>query len=585
LSSSSIYYADAQSDYIPGLLDIQTGDSSKETIGLDLDRTDIDKFVYFNDYDPQGFCMDLFFTGTYTKDDNIEEIEITIRPKIDTDIFNDWMYVIVNNDSIPTNIKSLCDPDNNYSADELYAPYGSGIYGFSTIIPEVPNYLLIESTEKSDSGVLKYEIFNAEKDLANDDTEVTKSIQITLFGNSYKKWENFLFHNAVKTTNLTIEKYRLIVNEGSWRGSCTGFVLYESGASSLNPSKEFVIDRKFFDAKTDFYVLVLPSGTNYSCNDLLLGDINANPNLMKHKLSSTSTHRTISFEIPSEVMSEMLAKNIIDYEIVVLGDTFGQNTASSSIDLNNSNLISTWQIGLTPIPKHWQQHFVGVVDYATEYWKARIPGIDFVTTEETLGNDFSIQWKSKASDNVLGYYHDEGLSEPYVAITLGYLEDSKMILIDKDYVKQLLTHEMGHALGFEHANDDEDIMYAYIYDYGNWQNAPKNFDPIKCKDCMMFLPEGSSSTKENSIPSWIKTNAGWWADGSIDDSSFIQGIQFLIKDGIIQVDASSSSNAISNEIPSWIKTNAGWWADGSIQDSDFILGIQHLVKSGIININ
>ena len=29
------------------------------------------------------------------------------------------------------------------------------------------------------------------------------------------------------------------------------------------------------------------------------------------------------------------------------------------------------------------------------------------------------------------------------------------------------------------------------------------------------------------IPAWIKNNAGWWADGSIDDSSFVQGIQFV----------------------------------------------------------
>jgi len=37
----------------------------------------------------------------------------------------------------------------------------------------------------------------------------------------------------------------------------------------------------------------------------------------------------------------------------------------------------------------------------------------------------------------------------------------------------------------------------------------------------------------SAIPSWIKNNAGWWADGSIDDDSFIQGIQFLIKEGLI----------------------------------------------------
>ena len=35
------------------------------------------------------------------------------------------------------------------------------------------------------------------------------------------------------------------------------------------------------------------------------------------------------------------------------------------------------------------------------------------------------------------------------------------------------------------------------------------------------------------IPSWIKNNAGWWADGQIDDSSFVSGIQWLMSNGII----------------------------------------------------
>jgi hypothetical protein len=37
------------------------------------------------------------------------------------------------------------------------------------------------------------------------------------------------------------------------------------------------------------------------------------------------------------------------------------------------------------------------------------------------------------------------------------------------------------------------------------------------------------------IPDWIKSNAGWWADGSIDDNSFVQGIQFLIKEGLMKI--------------------------------------------------
>ncbi|MEK0321064.1 MAG: peptidase, partial [Nitrosopumilus sp.] len=88
------------------------------------------------------------------------------------------------------------------------------------------------------------------------------------------------------------------------------------------------------------------------------------------------------------------------------------------------------------------------------------------------------------------------------------------------------------------------------------------------------------------IPSWIKNNAGWWADGSIDDTSFVQGIQFLIQEGIMQIPPTTQgSGSGSNEIPSWIKNNAGWWADGSIDDDSFIGGIQFLIEEGIMSIS
>jgi hypothetical protein len=50
-----------------------------------------------------------------------------------------------------------------------------------------------------------------------------------------------------------------------------------------------------------------------------------------------------------------------------------------------------------------------------------------------------------------------------------------------------------------------------------------------------------AGTGSNQIPSWIKNNAGWWADGSIDDNSFIQGIQFLIKEGIMKIKQPSTA--------------------------------------------
>ena len=43
------------------------------------------------------------------------------------------------------------------------------------------------------------------------------------------------------------------------------------------------------------------------------------------------------------------------------------------------------------------------------------------------------------------------------------------------------------------------------------------------------------------IPDWIKNNAGWWADGQIDDETFVQGIEFLVESGIINVSSESKS--------------------------------------------
>ena len=37
------------------------------------------------------------------------------------------------------------------------------------------------------------------------------------------------------------------------------------------------------------------------------------------------------------------------------------------------------------------------------------------------------------------------------------------------------------------------------------------------------------------IPDWVKNNAGWWAAGQIDDNSFVQGIQFMIKEGLMKI--------------------------------------------------
>ena len=87
------------------------------------------------------------------------------------------------------------------------------------------------------------------------------------------------------------------------------------------------------------------------------------------------------------------------------------------------------------------------------------------------------------------------------------------------------------------------------------------------------------------VPGWIKNNAEWWAAGKIDDNSFVQGIQYLIKEEILKVPITTQgSNFDSNNIPVWIKNNAEWWAAGKIDDTSFINAMQFLIKEGIVRI-
>ena len=88
------------------------------------------------------------------------------------------------------------------------------------------------------------------------------------------------------------------------------------------------------------------------------------------------------------------------------------------------------------------------------------------------------------------------------------------------------------------------------------------------------------------IPTWIKNNAEWWADGQIDDNSFVKGIQFMIKENIISIpNLPESSSKTAETVPTWIKNNAEWWADGQIDDNSFVKGIEYLVKVGIIQVS
>ncbi len=88
------------------------------------------------------------------------------------------------------------------------------------------------------------------------------------------------------------------------------------------------------------------------------------------------------------------------------------------------------------------------------------------------------------------------------------------------------------------------------------------------------------------VADWIRNNAKWWSAGQIGDSDFTSGIQFMIKENIISIPdlPEQTSETVEESVPDWVRNNAGWWAGGLISDNDFISGIKYLVEQGIIKV-
>jgi len=97
-------------------------------------------------------------------------------------------------------------------------------------------------------------------------------------------------------------------------------------------------------------------------------------------------------------------------------------------------------------------------------------------------------------------------------------------------------------------------------------------------------PDFLQKLEENTIPYWIKNTAGWWSKNKVSDDEFISGIEYLVNNKIVNIDAHNSNQDSLNTIPAWVKNSAGWWSSNEITDAEFISGIKYLIENNIIKV-
>jgi len=101
----------------------------------------------------------------------------------------------------------------------------------------------------------------------------------------------------------------------------------------------------------------------------------------------------------------------------------------------------------------------------------------------------------------------------------------------------------------------------------------------------------NSSAQDAQIPGWVKNVAGWWGSGIVSENEFVTGIEYLINNNIILLDFVPCNDEIQSQygdtksVPDWIKNNANWWSENLIDDTDFINGLQYLIEYKIIKID
>ena len=128
-------------------------------------------------------------------------------------------------------------------------------------------------------------------------------------------------------------------------------------------------------------------------------------------------------------------------------------------------------------------------------------------------------------------------------------------------------------------------------------DVAKNYQLLYFKDALTVVGQSTGPTQTSadetivdevtqttaSVPAWVKNTAGWWAEGKISEVEFVKGVEFLIKQQIIDTSVqTTTSTGTGSSVPDWVKNTAGWWAEGEISEGEFVNAIEHLVKTGTI---
>ena len=226
-------------------------------------------------------------------------------------------------------------------------------------------------------------------------------------------------------------------------------------------------------------------------------------------------------------------------------------------------LDSNWEVGNYQLLATYLNDEIGSASFViTSVSIPNIPVFSNIGSLEMDSDEITITGNEKSTVEIEGNIKDYQKREP---ITL------KIIHPDGLISDVILTGK---------SNGD---FTAHISIEENWKSG--SFSIIASYDEEDFGKVDFQLNKIQ-IPIFFKNVASWWSDGLIEDFEFVEGIEYLINEGIIKIpNLSQNTSSNENTIPDWVRQNIGWWTNNLTSDTELVNSIQYLVEKGIIQVN
>ena len=305
--------------------------------------------------------------------------------------------------------------------------------------------------------------------------------------------------------------------------------------------------------------------------------------------------RKISFDMPFEWSLTNINQTSVVHEEIRVPDTFGDLLVSGYTMYVNDVKLDADIVNIDDFfGDHRVVHFI-------IHQKALLGVLETLDSESSMRfvitPDSDDMHLSSVTDNgqfrILVSWDPENLKSNSMATILFDVTDiflkNKPVATNYDFSITQGSRVIFEQTGISTDSKDEHNVAQFLIPDDVSGIVHLNFDNLDNNNLAkttfpIVIDRVELQNEEISIPQWVRNNAEWWAAGQIDDVTFIQSIEYLIKNDILVIPATQQESSENQEIPAWVRNNAEWWAAGQIDDETFVQGLEYLIKRGIVNV-